>query len=126
MLTYERLRTVLRYVPGSGHFYWLLAISPNVHKGQRAGSLHSQGYINIKIDGRLYKGHRLAWCYVEGYFPEDDVEHRDLCRSNNRWRNLRLADDSKNQANTPRRSDNTSGFKSISRRKDSGKWRARI
>jgi hypothetical protein len=84
------------------------------------------GYVHIKIDGHAYKAHRLAWFYMTGVWPAEDVEHKDRNKSNNRWKNLRLSDDSKNQANTSRRSDNTSGFKSVHFRKDSGKYRARL
>jgi hypothetical protein len=81
--------------------------------------------MHIKIFGRLYKAHRLAWLYIKGEWPTLDVEHKNLKKSDNRWKNLRESDDSGNQANTGRRRDNNSGFKSVHRRSD-GKYRARV
>jgi hypothetical protein len=40
-----------------------------------AGSLTKEGYNVIKVDGRLYKSHRLAWFYVYGEFPVKCINH---------------------------------------------------
>lgn len=126
MLTIQQLRKILWYSKTTGLFWWLETIGSNAQKGTRAGSLHSSGYVHIKIFGRLYKTHRLAWLYVTGEFPKLDVEHRNLRCADNRWCNLRLATDSQNQANVRTRIDNTSGFKGVILRKESGMWRAQM
>lgn len=54
------------------------------------------------------------------------VDHIDGNSLNNRRSNLRLATNSENIRNSKRRSDNTSGYKGVTFRKDLGKWRARI
>jgi hypothetical protein len=52
------------------------------------------------------------------------TDHRDLCRLNNRRKNLRSATTSQNVANRPLSVLNTSGFKGV--RRSRTKWRADI
>lgn len=78
--------------------------------GQVAGSRNpNNSNIQIRVLGKLYLAHRLAWLYVNGVWPEDEIDHRDGDRSNNRWRNLRAATHAENHQNEKRRTDNTSG-----------------
>jgi hypothetical protein len=68
--------------------------------GSIAGSLHKDGYVYIGIDGRLYLAHRLAVLYVTGEWPEQEVDHKNGVRDDNRWRNLRDASSAQNRRNT--------------------------
>ena len=122
--TYLRYR--LRYSRQTGVFTWRVSRSNKLKEGDVAGHLHSHGYVHIQIDSKIYKAHRLAWLYVTGKWPKKDVEHKNTNKADNKWRNLRLANDSQNQANSRRRKDNTTGLKSVCYRKDCGKWRARL
>ncbi len=124
MISAARLKKCLRYNKRTGTFTWITSSAVRA-AGSIAGSLHSSGYIHIKIKNRSYKAHRLAWLYVTGKWPREDVEHRNRCKNDNRWRNLRLTNDSLNQANTSLRVDNTSGGKGIHVR-ENGKYRVRI
>ncbi len=113
------------------HFSYSRRTGQFTRKLRAAGSLagsknHASGYVHIKFRGRIYKAHRMAWAFVTGRWPRRDVEHKNRIKNNNQWRNLRLANDSQNQANVGRRKDNTSGCKSVHLRKDNGNWRARI
>lgn len=98
MITYERLREVLRYSKTTGRFTWRVDIN---HKtaGNAAGTIASTGYVYIGIDGKKYGAHRLAVLYVTGRWPEREVDHRNGCKTDNRWRNLRDVSVSKNQHN---------------------------
>ena len=123
-LTAERLREVLRYEPETG--LWLWVVSRGGTKiGAVAGTPHD-GYVRIKIDGCLYLAHRLAWFWMTGEWPEFEVDHEDLDRANNRWKNLRHATDSQNRANTKAFSNNKSGFKGVSWHARIGKWMVSI
>jgi hypothetical protein len=124
-IPHNELLSFLKYNKTTGMFHWRKN-SRHKWRGMRAGSVDFNGYVVIRFNRKLYKGHRLAWFYVTGAMPSEDVEHKNLKKHDNRWRNLRLADDFLNQANTPRRKDNTSGFKSVTRRGTDGKWRVRI
>jgi hypothetical protein len=56
--------------------------------------------------------------------PDKQVDHINMDGLDNRRGNLRVCDNSLNQANTRKRSDNSSGFKGVSR--NGSKWRAYI
>lgn len=88
-LTHARLLAALHYDPETGLFTWKVRASSRAAVGQVAGTLHRYGYIQIKLDGVLYRASRLAWFYVKGEWPKGIVDHRDRVRSNNRWSNLR-------------------------------------
>lgn len=125
-----RLSRLLRYDPVTGHFHWLVRTHGHggmIEVDDVAGSL-KDGYINIQLDKVLYRAHRLAWYVMTGdWLPsEQDIDHRNTVRSDNRWKNLRLATRAQNMTNTGVRSDNKSGVRGVSWRADIGKWHARI
>jgi hypothetical protein len=130
MLSAERLRELLRYDPKTGKWFWLASPNQRIRVGSEAGSLMGSGHRMIKAFGCKYLAHRLAWLYMTGEWPNDDVDHKNGKPDDNRWCNLRLATASQNIANSKRRRDNTSGFKGVSyhrhNRSRSKKWRAVI
>jgi len=89
-----------------------------------AGSLNGVGYIDIGIDGKIYRASRLAWLYMTGEWPQKTVDHENLLKIDNRWENLREAGASKNGANRRKLKNNTSGFKGVAVNR--GKWSASI
>lgn len=126
ILTAERLREILHYDPDTGQFTWLNPGSSRLKTGDAAGTL-SRGYLTIGVTRKArFPAHHLAWLYMTGEWPADEVDHRDTDGTNNRWLNLRAATGGQNKANTRRRSDNTSGYKGVSFRKASGKYIAQI
>ena len=58
--------------------------------------------------------------------PGQTVDHRDRDGFNNQRSNLRFCTRSQNQCNRGLQSNNTSGFKGVRYRADSGKWSAQI
>lgn len=124
-LTPERLREVLTYNPETGVWTWNKTAKWN-KEGQVAGCINAGGYRAIVIDQKLYYGHRLAWFWMKGEWPQDHIDHEDTDRSNNRWINLRAATYSTNLANRGSPKNNTSGFKGVSFCKMTGRWRANI
>ena len=89
-LTAARLRDLLSYSPETGEFVWRRSAKGRpVRAGARAGSPHSGGYLSIGIGGRNYLAHRLAWMYAHGQWPQQDIDHIDGDRRNNRIANLR-------------------------------------
>lgn len=126
MLTAEFVREILDYNPDTGVFTWKVARS-RTRVGSVAGYFQaSRGYWLIKIYGRLYPAHRLAWLYVHGTWPADQLDHRNRQRADNRIENLREATQTQNNANQGLASHNTSGAKGIYFRKTSGRWFAEI
>lgn len=92
-----RLRELLHYDPITGLFYWRQARS-NRPAGAVAGTI-SDGYIQIQVDGRLTRAHRLAWLYMTGKWPAEHIDHWDGDGTNNRFKNLRPASQQLNNEN---------------------------
>lgn len=112
MLSHDRLKSLLHYDPETGAWTWCVRRGP-VGPGSKAGAIRPDGYIQISINGKLYIASRLAWFYMNGVWPENEIDHRDRDKANNRWENLREANRSQNVANCGLRSDNTTGFKGV-------------
>lgn len=129
-LTFEQVDALLAYDGDNGIFTWKENVGRNgkVKAGDRAGWLHrSSGSWMITIGGCDYQAHRLAVLLKTGSWPPtDDVDHRDLDRSNNRWLNIRCATQSQNRANTRVRVNNKLGIKGVHLEKSSGKFVAQI
>ncbi|MFV3284370.1 HNH endonuclease [Pseudomonas sp. NY15356] len=119
-------RLLVSYDPESGFFTWATDRSGFAMKGERAGSLLKSGYVSIMVAGRKMKAHQLAYLMMTGKMPEKGqcIDHIDMCRSNNAWKNLRLCTPAQNSQNTAKRKTNSSGFLGVSRNR--GKWRATI
>ena len=126
IITAERLRQVLHYDPETGAWTWLVTNSNAAPTGSIAGCVFNDGYRYIRIDWRLYKASRLAVLYMTGKWPKDKVDHHDLNRSNDRWKNLREATSGQNNMNVSKRKDNTSGLKGVTWAKREKKWAANI
>lgn len=105
-----RIEDQLSYNPITGFFHWIVA-KPKIHIGMRAGCVYSRGYRRIKIDGKSYKEHRLAFYFMTGEWPKDQVDHINLIRDDNRWENLRVASNAQNQWNSKPYS--STGFKGV-------------
>ena len=125
-----RLTELLNYDPETGVFTWKVNRGKAV-AGSAAGSVRQHKLcehyktIDIGVDGKLYRAHRLAWLYVHGTLPADEIDHRDGDGTNNSIGNLRLATHKQNGENTKRRKDNMSGRRGVSFHQASGLWRAR-
>lgn len=126
-ITAEYLRLVLHYDPETGIFTWKVRAANSIKVGDVAGCLGSStGYLQIRVHSRDYLAHRLAWLYVYGNWPEDQIDHINRIRTDNRIANLREASHKQNLQNASKRSDNTSGHTGVVWNKQCSKWRAKI
>jgi len=91
-ITYDRLKEILEYSPTSGLFF-----SKKINN--HVGALDEKGYIRVLADGKLYRAHRLAWLYMTGQWPQDQVDHINGNKADNRWENLRDVDQTLNMLN---------------------------
>lgn len=98
-LTQEKLKSCLSYDPETGQFTWLVRLSNYTVVGDIAGSIDSYGYVQIKLFGISYKAHRLAWFYMTGWWPKDQIDHKNRIRHDNKWLNLREASQTENSQN---------------------------
>ena len=126
MLTQKMLKEVLDYDLETGIFRWKVASAKKVKIGCAAGTVTVQGYIAIKVEGKIRLAHRLAWIYVHGYFPEYQIDHINGIRTDNRWINLRHVSRSCNLQNRCVSSRNTSGFPGVCFNNNIKKWQAYI
>ncbi len=121
-----RLKQVLSYAPTTGVFRWRSALNSRALPGRIAGSAYSRGARIIRIDGRRYLAHRLAWLYVHGEWPADEIDHRNGNPDDNRIANLRDASCRQNSQNRKLPRNNSSGFKGVSWHKKRRRWVATI
>jgi len=132
--TADELRQMVDYCPHTGVFIWkvspLFSNSRNAQYGGKiAGCIDAEGYLIVVIRRRNYKGHILAWYYMTGEWPAEQVDHRDTVRSNNSWENLRLATNQMNQFNKGPNKNNAVGIKGIYKVSDASRarpWKAKI
>lgn len=96
------------------------------HAGRVAGSANTNGYIQVKVNRRLYKVHRIIWLLETGEWPNQDIDHISGVRADNRFANLRSVSRSENCKNKKNPTTNTSGVIGVGWHKVTGKWRARI
>jgi len=127
-LTQERLKEVLHYCPETGIFTWIKKLSKRIKIGVPAGCDDHRGYLLIRIDGILHKSHRLAWLYVYGCFPVNDIDHIDNIRNHNWIKNLREATRSNNMQNQIKATANNKSTKLLGSSffKRDGNYRAQI
>lgn len=130
-LSRERLFEVLSYSQETGEFHWRArpnSRSPRPIAGDLAGHLNEHGYTVIRIDGALYKAHRLAWLHVTGSWPRGVIDHVNGNHSDNRICNLRDVSDLVNNQNirSPQRN-NRVGLLGVSLKPDMKRpWAAQI
>ena len=124
ILTQERLQQLLDYNADTGVFTWRRT-ARNAKLGAVAGTIWS-GYVNISVDRKVYRAHRLAWMYVHGCWPSGVIDHINRVKTDNRMVNLRDTDQFVNTQNSATRKDSPVGLRGVTWHKGQQKWRARI
>lgn len=131
MITQARLKELVAYDPVTGAFTWVCSggSGGTLHiPGDACGSMSSQGYREARLDGQLYRQHRLAVLWMTGEFPGVgfEVDHINRDRSDNSWANLRVVTPTQNQrhAGHKPRAKRTSRYKWVHRRES--RWCAEI
>lgn len=107
----------LEYIPLTGQWFWRNPPNHNTRlKDKLAGNLRADGYRLIRIAGTLYYSSRLAFLWMLGRWPYDEVDHEDRNPSNDIWGNLREATSSQNKYN--RDLGHRSGYRGVYRSED--------
>lgn len=125
MKNQNELKELLEYDSETGIWTWLVSRG-RAKAGSVAGTIHHHGYRQIMINEKIYRAARLAHFYMTGEWPENDMDHINRIRDDDRWENLRPANRSENTINRGIRKDNTSGHKGVHWCKAKGQWVAQI
>ena len=96
VLTQEELKEYLNYDLETGIFTWIK--NPNGNKKLRS-TIRQDGYKVIGFKYGKYLVHRLAWFYVYGKWPENQIDHINGNKSDNRICNLRTVTNRQNSSN---------------------------
>lgn len=126
MLTQDYLKSILHYNPDTGIFTWAVSNNQKIKVGDIAGTHESSGYIRIRINGKGYRAHRLAWLYMKGVWPKEQIDHDDRVKHNNSWNNLNQATNQENQKNKNKQKNNTTGVTGVFWHTRDKKWTACI
>ena len=121
----EWLREHFSYDPESGVLVQIKHY--NIYRkrelGAPIGSVNKHhGYVEAHIDGVLHRVHRVIWAWQFGYWPEVEIDHKNLDRSDNRLCNLRLATKSQNMRNGRAQRNSKSGIRGVSYSVRYGTW----
>ena len=95
----ESLRAKLFYNQSTGEFTWTNQAMP-AQRGKKAGQAMLSGYYRLGFEGLDYYQHHLAWYYVTGIWPEEQIDHIDRNKGNNAFANLREATSQENTQNS--------------------------
>lgn len=86
-------------------------------EGKLCGCCNGNGYIRIIHKKKTYYAHRLAWFFMVGEVPPEQIDHINGDTKDNRISNLRLATPKQNAWNKTKAT-------GVSWHEKSGKWQA--
>lgn len=125
-LTQEKLKKELYYDPQTGQFIWRKGRNNGRVAGWKEPRPTGGERLRIKVDYKTYYASRLAWLYMTGQWPEEEVDHVNRDSLDNRWENLRAATIAQNRSNTGVRSHNKLGVKGVACTRNGKRFTARI
>lgn len=114
------LREQVWYNPETGIF------SSRNHSGVRVKGFMWNGYIGVSVKSKKFMAHRLAWFYMHGRWPANDIDHINGNTSDNRLCNLREATSQQNACNRRLGKNNTSGARCVSQERKTKRWIVQI
>lgn len=129
----DLLRKRLRYEPETGRLFWRECDAmSNRWNTKYAGkeaffSLSRNGYKIGRLAGyQQILAHRVIWALCNGEWSNQQIDHINGDKIDNRIENLRSVTNQENGRNASRRSDNTSGVVGVGWFKRASCWRAQI
>lgn len=126
ILDQKTVRELLEYDSSTGIFKWKKK-RRGIKVDKPLGTDNGFGYLRITVLGKSYYAHRLAWLYEKGEFPENEIDHINGIKSDNRISNLRSLTTQQNAQNKifPK-SNNKSKTLGVSWHKKANKWQAHV
>ena len=120
------LKAYLAYDPDTGVMTWIKRRAQRCPPGSVAGGANGSGYIQLQFNDSTYQVHRVAWLIMTGAWPEQEIDHINGIKNDNRWVNLRSVTKEGNARNRKRPNTNTSGVIGVSWHKPLNKWLGHI
>jgi hypothetical protein len=106
------------------HVVWIKS-KKKAKAGSVFGSDNGFGYIQGKFMNKKIYAHRLAWFLVYGEMPNDEIDHINGDKTDNRIENLRVVTRQENAMNNHvARSDSKLGIMGVQQKKN--KYRTRV
>lgn len=93
--------------------------------GKISDRLDSKGYKRVYVLNKDYRVHILIWLWMTGEFCKNQIDHINCLKNDNKWSNLREANNSQNCSNQNVRKNNKLGFKGV-HKLPSGRYKAAI
>lgn len=126
-LTADQVRSLFNYDALTGDFSWKTLPRNSKSKKLIVGIKESLGYLRVKILGKKYTLHRVIWLWVYGSWPDEEVDHVNGIRDDNRLDNLRQSNRTMNNQNRHyAHSNNKLGLMGVYWNKQSSLYRASI
>lgn len=116
------IKDYLQYYNETGNFIWIKSTKTNKPLHKKAGSITTNGYLIIRFNKTRYYAHRLAWFFIYGNIPNNQIDHINGITNDNSINNLRLCSDSTNRLNTGMWKTNTTGYKGVTYSKSRNKY----
>jgi hypothetical protein len=88
MIDFELIRKLFDYDPDTGVFKRVgrLKCNGEIIACDFIGNTKStHGYLQYTVKNKTYDVHRLIFLYMDGEFPDCDIDHIDGNRVNNKW-----------------------------------------
>ena len=126
MIDKELINNLFHYCSNTGILSWKVKRG-SAQVGSIAGCVRDNGYLDVRINKKLYRVHRIIWIMMYGYMPTKDIDHLNGERADNRLCNLRevsRGDNMHNLRGATKR--NKTGLLGVSRHKFRKTWRARL
>lgn len=125
MLTQEKLKELIDYNQETGIFTNKVTRNSRAVKGAQLNPKNHGRYGVVTINKIKYRLHRLAWFYVYGIWPENQIDHINGDTTDNRICNLRDATNQQNQYNS-KVINKSSKFKGVHFESFTNKWKVQI
>jgi hypothetical protein len=120
----NEMNAMFKYEPETGNIYWKISRGIHHSVGAIAGCFDCKGYIIVRLDGKGYKAHRLAWLLHYGEWPSKSLDHINGIKADNRISNLREASSQQNAQNRKVCNNSATGIKGLYPYPKNNGWRA--
>lgn len=126
-VSHSEATRLFRYDKETGVLTRRVTVHYKAKEGDVVGSPNDCGYLQVTIAQKKYKVHRLIWFMVTGSWPRDEIDHRDIDKTNHKWGNLREATGAQNMQNSRHaRKTSLTGFLGVTWIKKNKRFASRI